>query len=133
VIKNKRGKILLLRRNKAGGWFTLPGGTVHEGEAVNQALKREIFEETGLRIKIGRPLWIWQSDHIGQKLVGIVFETKEIFPNNIKIKLSPEHNKYSWYSTEKLFRDEAVDPYIKREALNLLSGYSTAFWMKLQG
>jgi len=118
VIKNKRGEILLLRRNKIGGWFTLPGGTVNEGETINQAIEREVFEETGLKIAIGRPLWIWQSNHIGKELVGIVFATKEIFPNNIRIKLSPEHNEYSWCSIEKLFSDETVDPYIKREELD---------------
>ena len=32
VIKNNKGEILLLRRNKPGGWFTLPGGMVLKGE-----------------------------------------------------------------------------------------------------
>ncbi len=44
-----RGRILLLRHAKAEGevWL-LPGGGVQIGESLVQALKRELWEETGL-------------------------------------------------------------------------------------
>ena len=46
------GKVLLIRRGKppkAGEW-SLPGGAQELGETVQQALEREVFEETGIRI-----------------------------------------------------------------------------------
>ena len=44
-----RGRILLLRHQKAGGevWL-LPGGGVQVGESLARALARELSEETGL-------------------------------------------------------------------------------------
>lgn len=44
-----RGRILLLRHDKAGGgvWL-LPGGGVRTGESLVRALRRELWEETGL-------------------------------------------------------------------------------------
>jgi len=45
------GKILVMHRNKQGSqYFTLVGGRVNDGETTEQALVREINEETGLSI-----------------------------------------------------------------------------------
>lgn len=121
IIKNSKNEILLLKRNKPGGWFTLPGGTVHQGEDIKECLKRELFEETGLNFNIGKPIWIWQSDHIGKDLLGIVFDSKDTIDENVTIKLSPEHNEFGWFNIEKLFDDERVDPYIKKEQLKPLA------------
>ena len=43
------GRILLIRHEKRGGehWL-LPGGGVHAGETLTEALQRELAEETGI-------------------------------------------------------------------------------------
>jgi 8-oxo-dGTP diphosphatase len=48
------GKILLVRRARAPakGIYSLPGGRVEFGEALQDALRREVDEETGLAIDI---------------------------------------------------------------------------------
>jgi ADP-ribose pyrophosphatase YjhB (NUDIX family) len=44
-------KMLVMYRNKHGSeYYTLVGGRVNEGESTEQALVREIYEETGLTI-----------------------------------------------------------------------------------
>ena len=78
---------------------------------------REIKEETGLDIEINNPIWVWQSDHIGKDLLGVVFNIENKVGNNAKIKLSPEHSEYKWYNIDDLFGDEKVDPYIKKKEL----------------
>lgn len=48
------GRLLLVRRaNEPGrGLYSLPGGRVELGESLEQAVHREVDEETGLRIAI---------------------------------------------------------------------------------
>ncbi len=45
------GHILVMRRNKFGDkYYTLPGGGIDVGETAEEALKRELLEETGFTV-----------------------------------------------------------------------------------
>jgi mutator protein MutT len=47
------GRVLLIERGQEPlkGWWTLPGGLVETGERLDQALRREVREETGLEVE----------------------------------------------------------------------------------
>jgi ADP-ribose pyrophosphatase len=49
-------QVLLVRRNKppALGEWAVPGGSVELGESLEQAVEREILEETGVAIRAGK-------------------------------------------------------------------------------
>jgi 8-oxo-dGTP diphosphatase len=49
----REGKVLVVRRARppAHGLYTLPGGVVELGETLDQAVAREVREETGLDIE----------------------------------------------------------------------------------
>ena len=59
------GKILLIQRGRppGEGLWAVPGGKVHLGETMADAVQREVFEETGLQIRPG-PV-VWAGDSIG--------------------------------------------------------------------
>jgi len=52
-IEDPEKGVLLVRQAAGLKLWTLPGGKVKRGESLVKALKREIFEETGLRTQIG--------------------------------------------------------------------------------
>jgi 8-oxo-dGTP diphosphatase len=55
VIKDDSGRLLLIkRRNEPGaGLWSLPGGRIEPGETDQQAVVREVCEETGLAVTCG--------------------------------------------------------------------------------
>ena len=48
------GRLLMLRQRHRKGW-TFPGGLINRGERAEQAVEREVIEETGLRVRVGLP------------------------------------------------------------------------------
>ena len=58
VVTDGRGRLLLIRRGHApgAGLWSLPGGRVEPGESDAAALAREMREETGLDVTVGRLL-----------------------------------------------------------------------------
>ena len=53
IIETEDGVILIKRKNPPSGW-AIPGGFVDYGESLEDAVRREAKEETGLDIKLKR-------------------------------------------------------------------------------
>jgi len=95
-IVERDGKILVLKRSALDDhlpevWET-PGGGVDREENPQEALKREILEETGLVVTIGRPfnVFTFRKD-TGEFKVGITFLCQY---ESGEMKLSEEHSEY---------------------------------------
>ncbi|WLP91915.1 NUDIX domain-containing protein [Gordonia sp. NB41Y] len=60
IVRDDAGRFLLVQRARdpqAGCW-TVPGGKVEPAETLEQAVIREIAEETGIDIEVGRRVWV---------------------------------------------------------------------------
>jgi ADP-ribose pyrophosphatase YjhB (NUDIX family) len=68
VIFNQENKILLVKSTyqRFHPWG-LPGGSLDYGESPEDAVKREVWEETGLNVEIKRLLLVktWSPDRVG--------------------------------------------------------------------
>ncbi|WP_167628623.1 NUDIX hydrolase [Listeria valentina] len=71
-IKNNEGEILLQKRKDKNVWG-FPGGAIELGESIEEALVREILEETGLQIKM-------------KSLIGIYSKYEDSYPNGDKVQ-----------------------------------------------
>ena len=55
------GRELLLMRRSDNGCWGLPGGYVERGESVRDAVAREVREETGVEIRVGRLVGVYSD------------------------------------------------------------------------
>ncbi len=74
------GCILVLDQDTdTGRSWSLPGGKVEEGEPLGDALVREMREETGLDVEVGRLLYV--CDHLpdgGAHVLHVTLETRRL-------------------------------------------------------
>jgi 8-oxo-dGTP diphosphatase len=62
----EQGQVLLAHRNDID-WWNLPGGGMETGETVEEAIQREVREETGLEIEVEKLIGVYskpQKDEI---------------------------------------------------------------------
>jgi 8-oxo-dGTP diphosphatase len=87
-----KDKVLLLHRFKDGReYFVLPGGHIEENESEEEALVREVKEETNLKIQIDKRLWSL-FNQFDDTEYHVFFVTK--FSGNLKLG-GPELEKSS--------------------------------------
>jgi len=102
------GKVLILREadtyrdgtNK--GKYDVVGGKVKPGERFSEGLKREVKEETGLDIKIGKPFHVeeWRPVVRGEPF-HIVATFFECFADSDVVALSEDHDHYLWINPKE--------------------------------
>jgi len=60
IFNETRQKVLLTRRLDNGLWC-LPGGHMESGESVEECCVREVFEETGLQVRVKRLTGVYSN------------------------------------------------------------------------
>lgn len=101
AIIKKQDKILIARRKQGGALsdkWELPGGKVEKGETLRAALAREIEEELGINIKIGK---LFHSGYFKNrnKVYKLFVFWAEYHTGDIKLK---EHADIEWVTTAEL-------------------------------
>ena len=112
VIRQIDGRLLLLKRSpncriNVGKW-DLPGGKVEQGENFDQALIREVLEETGLLISLQRVVGTAERELLEWKVVYLILEGHIVTGG---LQLSPEHSEYCWATSQDLLDLELVEQF----------------------
>jgi 8-oxo-dGTP diphosphatase len=106
VIKEENGHSqLLLSKRKDGygsGQFTLPGGKQQQGESLQECAKRELWEETGLRLVKAKPVSLKITRFPGKPLVISVGVCAEAYIGDPKNKEESQHTEWEWYDFDQL-------------------------------
>jgi ADP-ribose pyrophosphatase YjhB (NUDIX family) len=63
ILDPARQRILLVRRADNGRW-AVPGGFMEPGESTAEACAREVLEETGLHVHVGRLVAVYSNPNI---------------------------------------------------------------------
>jgi len=110
IIRDGR-KILTLKRSETDDYmpskWDFPGGVLDPGETLEDGIKREVHEETGLTVTVSRVAYAYADlDELpNDEYVILVYEC---FRAGGEIKLDPkEHDDSKWVTVEEL---EALNP-----------------------
>lgn len=115
IIRNEAGEVLLQQHRTLGRW-SLPGGAMELDESVLDALRREVWEETGLRVLEATPFGVYSDPRYsityanGDQLqvIGIAFQvlawTGEPRPDG------EESLALRFFALDRLPPDERIHP-----------------------
>ena len=118
AIFNEEGKVLLTRRLDNGQWC-LPSGGMDAGESPAETCIREVFEETGLRVRVTRLVGVYSdpnqlvvyADGTKVQIVALHFEA-EITGGTLD--LSNETSAFGYFSLEEMAEMEMLGHHRKR-------------------
>lgn len=125
-----RTKLLLTRRNDNARWC-LPGGQMEPGESAAEACVREVWEETGLRVRVVRLIGVYSDPNLlleypdGKRIhiVGLHFEAEALEGTP---GLSDEVTEVGYYAPDELASLDLLEHHRQR-ITDTLAGETAAF------
>lgn len=127
IVEGENGKILMVKQCHEGRdiWMA-PGGGIEEGETSVQAAVREVKEETGLDIRVGKLLWHVEdvTPERGQRFV--MFFLGEVVSGILELGADPEFDENhqvlketGFFSLEEIMEMENIYPEYMRTELGI--------------
>ena len=131
AIFNEEGKVLLTRRRDNGQWC-LPSGGMDAGESPSETALREVFEETGLHVRVKRLVGVYSDpnqlvmyqDGNKVQIVAIHFEAEIIGGT---LGLSDETSDFGYFSLKEMEGLEMLGHH-KQRIEDTLAGRADAFF-----
>ena len=132
VIFNSTGEKVLLTRRTDNSQWCLPGGAMDPGESASECCAREVLEETGLVVSVGRLIGVYSTPHRileyadgnRKQALDFVFEAVRI---SGELSVSDETTEAGYFSPEQmksmdvmeLFHERINDAFARQEAVFL--------------
>lgn len=92
-------RVLVVRSGTESPW-SIPGGRIHDGETTQDAIARELREETGSTAAIGPPVQTltdaWYTA-AGDPMYTVIYAAQTTDPD---VTLNHEHDAYEWVSVD---------------------------------
>lgn len=111
-IAYKDGKIFIAKRQNIGdmgGRWEFPGGKLEDGENLESAIIREMQEEFGVTVEVGKKIASGTFEHRGKACTLDAFLVT--FPHDgieKKFELT-EHTDYKWVNPDEILKLNFVD------------------------
>lgn len=119
IIVNERKQVLIVKRSDTDdflpGYWEFPGGGLEYGEHPDEGIKRELFEECGIRISKSLPYIV--KSYVGYEKTPREKQYIEIFylcehEASQEVVISFEHSAYRWVHLHEV-EDMYMTDYIK--------------------
>jgi nucleoside triphosphatase len=115
LIINPEGKLFLMQSYKWWDRWVIPGGHIELGESIEEALSREVEEETGLKIYDIEFLLFQEFiyDDVFWKRRHFIFFDYVCKTDMDEVRLNSEGQAYRWVTLEEAFAMQ-IDAYTRR-------------------
>lgn len=95
VVVREDGRVLAIRRADNGTWEP-PGGVLERNETLEDGVRREVYEETGIKVHVDRLTGVYKNMTLG--VVAMVFRCA---PEGGHEHLSDEATAVEWLTPEE--------------------------------
>jgi 8-oxo-dGTP diphosphatase len=102
IVVNDEGKVLVIRRRDNGHWEP-PGGVLETGETIEEGVRREVLEETGMSVKVELLTGIYKNMRRG--IVALVYKCSPLGESD---RASDEAVEIRWMTLSQVH--EAMAP-----------------------
>lgn len=108
IIRDADGRVLISRRSDSG-WFNLPGGGVEPYESAVEGVIREVREETGLEVTIGRLVGLYAKP---QKHEIVLTFAAQVTGGTLQP--SDEADLHEWIRPDQLSQRQILPKHLER-------------------
>lgn len=117
IVFNSAGQILVIQRRDNGQWQP-PGGVLELGESIDAGVRREILEETGIRVTVGPITGVYKNTELA--VVALVLRCSRPLG---KARASSETSRVLWMQPqEAVERMSDVFAIRVRDAMSTVDG-----------
>lgn len=112
IINPKTKEVLVQERIKSWEGIAFPGGKVELGESIIPSVKREVYEETGLKLKTVRICGVkdWYDKRLKERQLIILFISDDYSGDFIR---ETSEGKVYWINEENLKNKKLADDFDK--------------------
>lgn len=115
-IDYRDGKIFIAKRQNVGdmgGRWEFPGGKIEDGEDFVTAIKREMEEEFGVAVEVGKQITETTFEHKGKPCSLTMYEVKFAHDGSKTPFVLTEHTEYKWVDINEIPNLNFVDSDLK--------------------